>query len=60
MILYTVQESKKLLSFFKLKIIQTVDQLMSWSRWRRKHQAAARFYHYRQNSVFYNRYHIQL
>jgi hypothetical protein len=30
---------------------QTVAEVLAWSRWRRRHQAVAKFYHYKRRGA---------
>jgi hypothetical protein len=42
-----VAEIRRLLWHLVLKVHQTARQILVWSRWRRHHQAVARYYHYK-------------
>jgi SRSO17 transposase len=43
----TVAEFRRLFDAVLLHASHTIDTLLDWSRWRRRHQARARHYHYR-------------
>jgi hypothetical protein len=46
-----VQETRRFAVYFYTKIKQSTEQLFSWSFWRRRHQAIAKFYHYQRNEA---------
>jgi hypothetical protein len=43
----TVAEFRRLFDALLLAAHHTLDTLLAWSTWRRRHQAIARDYHYR-------------
>jgi len=45
----TVNEFRRLLDALLLSAKRTIDTLLTWSRWRRRHQARARERHYRRH-----------
>ncbi|MGV1030586.1 MAG: IS701 family transposase [Dermatophilaceae bacterium] len=47
MIALTVAEFRRLFTSLLLAVTHTIDTLLAWSRWRRRHQARARECHYR-------------
>ena len=47
MIELTVHEYRRLFDALLLTSIATIDKLLAWSAWRRRHQATARACHYR-------------
>jgi hypothetical protein len=46
MIDLTVSEFRRLFTSLLLAVTHTIDTLLAWSRWRRRHQAPARNCHY--------------
>ncbi len=44
-------EIRRLLWKVVFVVGQTVEQVLAWSRWRRHHQAVAKFYHYKRRGV---------
>lgn len=51
---WTVQETRRFFTYLYTNIKQSSEKFFSWSFWRRKHQAIAKFYHYRRNEVQFN------
>ena len=48
---WTVQEARRFVTYFYTKIKQSIERLFCWSFWRRKHQAIAKFYHYKRKEA---------
>jgi len=53
----SVGEIRRLLWKLMFKVEESVEQVLAWSRWRRRHQAVAKFYHYKRRGVLA---HLQL
>lgn len=47
----TVSEIRRLLSRLIWTIAHSIDHILAWSRWRRRHQARARRCHYRRRQA---------
>jgi hypothetical protein len=46
-----VPEIRRLLWRLVLELQQTVHHVVAWSRWRRGHQAMAKYYHYKRRAM---------
>jgi hypothetical protein len=46
-----VAESRRLLWKVVFVVTQPVAAVLAWSRWRRRHQAVAKFYHYKRRGA---------
>lgn len=46
----TLAEFRRLFAALLLATTHTVDTLLAWSRWRRRHQARARHCHYKRRA----------
>lgn len=44
-------EIRRLLWRLVLKVQHTAAHILAWSRWRRHHQALAKFYHYKRRNA---------
>ncbi len=47
----SVAEIRHLFWHIVLAVQHTTHHLVTWSRWRRQHQAMAKFYHYKQRNA---------
>lgn len=47
MIGLSVAEIRHLLWKVVYEVRQSVEEVLAWARWRRRHQAVAKFYHYK-------------
>ena len=47
MIRLSVGEIRRLLWKLVFRVEQAAAAVLAWSRWRRRHQAVAKFYHYK-------------
>ncbi len=44
-------EIRHLLWQLVLALGQTAEEILAWSRWRRRHQAVAKYYHYKRRGA---------
>ncbi len=51
MIGLSVAEIRQLLWKLVCVVEQAAEDVLAWSRWRRRHQAVAKFYHYKQRDA---------
>ena len=47
----SVAEIRKLLWKLVFAVGQSTEAVLAWSRWRRQHQAVAKFYHYKRRGA---------
>jgi hypothetical protein len=47
----SVGEIRRLLWKLVDKVEQTAAEVLAWSRWRRRHQAVAKYYHYKRHDA---------
>ncbi len=47
----SVAEIRRLLWKLVFVVEQTAAEVLAWSRWRRQHQAVAKFYHYKRRGA---------
>jgi hypothetical protein len=47
----SVAEIRRLLWKVVFMVRQTVEEVLAWSQWRRRHQAIAKFYHYKRRGA---------
>ena len=47
----SVGEIRRLLWKLVVSVGQSVEEVLAWSRWRRRHQAVAKFYHYKRRGA---------
>lgn len=50
----TVPEVRRLLWRLVLEKVQTAEEVLGWSQWRRQHQAQAKHYHYKRRGASLN------
>jgi hypothetical protein len=43
----SVAEVRRLFRAVLLDVAEPIEHVLGWSRWRRRHQARARYFHYR-------------
>jgi hypothetical protein len=48
---WTVSEIRRLMARLVWKVAHSLDHLLAWSVWRRRHQARAKHYHYRRRQA---------
>jgi hypothetical protein len=53
----SIGEIRRLLWKLVFVVAQTTAEVLAWSRWRRRHQASAKFYHYKRRGALA---HLQL
>jgi hypothetical protein len=54
----SVAEIRHLLSRLVFRLRSSLEHVLAWSHWRRHHQAAAKFYHYKRRGALLT--HLQL